>query len=64
MFATTRFCYVMEVLFHIHYHYWGEENHVLYRGLCYIEVYNNYQGSSAVSDCILSAERIKFCHCY
>lgn len=40
MFATTRFCYVMDVLFYIHYHYWGEENHVSYRGLCYIGVYN------------------------
>ena len=37
MFAITRFRY-MEVLFHIFYYYWGQENLSLYRGLCYIEV--------------------------
>ena len=28
----------MEVIFHIFYYYWGNENRALYRGLCYIEV--------------------------
>ena len=32
----TKFRYI-EVLFHIFYYYWGEENHSLYRELHYIE---------------------------
>ena len=28
----------LEVLFHIFYYYWGEENRSLYRGLRYVEV--------------------------
>ena len=32
----TKFRYI-EVLFHIFYYYWGEENHSLYRALHYIE---------------------------
>ena len=34
--AVTRFRYI-EVLFHIFYYYWGEENRSLYRRLHYIE---------------------------
>ena len=37
LFAITRFRYI-EVLFHIFYYYWGNENHLLYGGLRYIEV--------------------------
>ena len=37
LFAITRFHYI-EVLFHMFYYYWGKENRLLYRGLCYIEV--------------------------
>ena len=37
VFAITRFRYI-EVLFHIFYYYWGQENRSLYRGLRYIEV--------------------------
>ena len=37
MFVITRFRY-MEVIFHIFYYYWGNENRSLYRGLRYIEV--------------------------
>ena len=37
LFAITRFRY-MEVLFHIFYYYWGEENRSLNWGLRYIEV--------------------------
>ena len=36
LFAIMRFRYI-EVLFHIFYYYWGEENRSLYRGLRYIE---------------------------
>ena len=39
LFTITRFCDI-EVLFHMFYYYWawGKENHLLYWGLCYIEV--------------------------
>ena len=37
LFAITRFRYI-EVVFHIFYYYWGEENRSSYRGLRYIEV--------------------------
>ena len=37
VFAIMRFRYI-EVLFHIFYYYWGQENRSLYRGLRYIEV--------------------------
>ena len=37
LFAITSFRYI-EVLFHIFYYYWGEENRSLYRGLRYIVV--------------------------
>ena len=38
LFAILRFCYI-EVLFHMFYYYWGEENHLLHWGLRYIEVH-------------------------
>ena len=34
MFLITRFHYA-KVIFHIFYYYWGNKNHLFYRGLCY-----------------------------
>ena len=46
LFALTRFCHI-KVLFHIYY-YWGKENSLLYKGLCYIKVLYNDRGSTVV----------------
>lgn len=41
MFVITRFNYI-KFLSYIFYHYWGKENSLFYRGLCYIEVSIHY----------------------
>ena len=44
--GLTNFVRYIEVFFHILYHYCGNENHSLYRGLRYIERGSLYLGST------------------